>query len=54
MRKRCVWTRIFFKKEGKKLRFQTNTDTCGRGQQSVRGTRASVRYLAADALEISL
>ena len=30
MRKRYEWTRIFWKRR-KKLRFQTNTDTCGQG-----------------------
>ena len=31
IRIRYVWTRIFLKTEGKNLRFQTKTDTCGRG-----------------------
>ena len=30
MRKRYEWRRMFLKTE-KKLRFQTNTDTCGQG-----------------------
>ena len=29
IRIRYVWTRIFWKTEGKNLRFQTKTDTCG-------------------------
>ena len=31
IRIRYVWTRLFLKTEGKYLRFQTKTDTCGRG-----------------------
>ena len=31
MQKRYDWTRVFLKTEKKKLRFQTNTDTCGQG-----------------------
>ena len=31
IRIRFVWTRPFLKTEGKYLRFQTKTDTCGRG-----------------------
>ena len=45
---------LVLKTEGKKWRFQTNMDTCGRGQQSVKGTCASVRYLVTSALQISL
>ena len=50
MRKHYVWTRIPVENRGKYLRFQTNVDTCGRGQQSVKGTCASVCYLATNAL----
>ena len=31
MRKCYEWTRFFLENGGKKLRFQTNTDTCGQG-----------------------
>ena len=30
-RKCCEWTRFFLENGAKKLRFQTNTDTCGQG-----------------------
>ena len=33
MGKRYEWRRIFLKTEKKKLRFQTNTDTCGQSRR---------------------